>query len=275
MNAKLYEEKSYVNPDLGYTLRMNYSSTENFELHYHNYYEIFLTISGASIQMVNGKKLSLPAHSLSFVRPGDIHTYIKEGDFSFVNLTFSADTMEKMNICFDNVFTPLINAEMPPLILLSPSEFDICVKKLNLLNTIDIADINISRYKMKTTLCEILSYFITDKPEKTSSTPMWLSDLADTLKKTENINFTLSDMSKHCGKTREHIARSFKKYLGTTVSEYMNEQKLNYGANLLINTNLSVIDICYECGFQNLSWFYRKFKEKYSVSPKKFRSNTN
>ena len=68
MKAKLYESSSYVNPEAGYTLRMNYSYTENFELHHHDYYEFFLTISGKAVHVVNGKTQKLPEHSLVFVR---------------------------------------------------------------------------------------------------------------------------------------------------------------------------------------------------------------
>ena len=86
---------------------------------------------------------------------------------------------------------------------------------------------------------------------------------------------TLSDMAAYTNKSREHISRSFKKYISLSVSEFMTVKRLNYSANLLLNTNLPVIDICFECGFQNLSWFYRKFKEKFSMTPLQFRHKAN
>jgi len=56
-----------------------------------------------------------------------------------------------------------------------------------------------------------------------------------------------------------------------TPSEYINSLRVNYASNLLINTNTPVIDICYTCGFQNLSYFYRVFKRTYNLSPGDFR----
>lgn len=44
-----------------------------------------------------------------------------------------------------------------------------------------------------------------------------------------------------------------------------------YSANMLITTNLSITDLCYECGFENASWFYSSFKKKYVLTPKEFR----
>ena len=52
-----------------------------------------------------------------------------------------------------------------------------------------------------------------------------------------------------------------------------NELRLGYAANLLLSSNLSATDICYECGFCNLSWFYNAFEEKFEMSPIEYRKN--
>ena len=48
-------------------------------------------------------------------------------------------------------------------------------------------------------------------------------------------------------------------------------EKLNYAANQLIHTDSSILDICLDVGFSNLSYFYRIFQEEYGLSPAKFR----
>ena len=78
----------------------------------------------------------------------------------------------------------------------------------------------------------------------------------------------MTELSK---KSREHLSRSLKKHFDITPSEYVNSLRINYAANLLINTNTQVIDICYNCGFMNLSHFYRIFKNAYTLSPREFR----
>lgn len=275
MNALLYDTSHYVDSELGYTMRMNYSYTENFELHYHNYYEFFLTISDNVVHIINDQKQLLPAHSLVFVRPRDVHTYTKEGNYSFINVTFTCDTFEKLCAYLGKATDHLSNSKMPPAIILDDRDFSRIMHRLNSLNTIDLHDKQKMQLRMKIILTEVLTWFIDSQIEKTDDdVPVWLSELSGFAKKAENINMTLDEMSKKTSKSREHISRSFKKYYGVTVSEFMTEHKLNYCANLLLNTNLSVIDICYECGFQNLSWFYRKFKDKFGVTPVDFRKNT-
>ena len=73
------------------------------------------------------------------------------------------------------------------------------------------------------------------------------------------------------GKSREHLCRSLKTYYNITPSELISDLRLEYSVNLLLTSNLSVADICYECGFGNMSWFYRCFSEKYGTTPVKYR----
>lgn len=274
MDAKLYASETYVNTDIGYTLRMNYSFSENFELHYHDFYEFFLTINGKAVQVINGKRQLLPEHSLVLVRSGDVHTYINEAEFSFVNLAFESDTMQKLCLYFGSPLEEMLHREMPPTVLLKKEDFSKVMERLNTLSTVSPKDKQKANLKMKMALIELLAYFMIGDTERNElHVPNWFSSLTAQAENTESIHMTLTDMAKISGRSREHISRCFKKYYGCTVSEFMNEQKLHHCANLLLNTDLSVLEICYECGFQNLSWFYRKFREKFSVTPAEFRKS--
>lgn len=272
MEAKFYRAEKYVNKDLGYTLHINYSFEEEFELHYHDYYEFFLTTEGEVVQVINDKRQLLPIHSLVFVRPGDVHTYINEWKFSFVNITFTKETMESLCIYFGDVLENMLKRDMPPVVVLKNDDYIRIEGKINSLNTIDLNDKKKKTLTMKIILTEIFAFFMESYEEKNrTSLPDWFCTLVTHLQRSENFNMSLTDMAEFSSRSREHISRLFKKYYGITAADFMNENKLNYCANLLMNTNLSVIDICYECGFQNLSWFYRKFREKYSVTPIEFR----
>ncbi|MBQ7036629.1 MAG: helix-turn-helix domain-containing protein [Clostridia bacterium] len=276
MDAKFYEKETYVNEKVGYTLRMNYSTTENFELHYHDYYEIFIAVSGKTVQVVNGKKQILPEGSMVFIRPGDVHTYRKEGEFSFANLTFTADTVEKLSAYFGPPLHRLLAQKMPPTVMLALGDFAKTMKKLNTLNTVGLGDKEMMTLRMKLVLSQLLAIFLEfDKAANRETLPVWLAALADRIKNPDYMSMTLSDMAAFSGKTKEHISRSFGKHFGMTVSAFVNEQRLNYSANLLLNTNLPVLDICYTAGFQSVSWFYRTFQRKYGQSPAAFRKTAD
>lgn len=51
------------------------------------------------------------------------------------------------------------------------------------------------------------------------------------------------------------------------LSKYINGLRINYAANLLLNSNQSIAEVSYLCGFQNLGYFYRVFKQEYGIPP--------
>lgn len=272
MEPKLYLAKDYVDEELGYTLRLNYGPTKDWELHYHNYYEYFLTISDGIVHYVNGETQHLPKHSLVLVRMSDAHDYVTGENFAFLNLTFTSEVMSEMRSYFGEGAERLITTAMPPVAVLDDSEYARVSEMLDMLNTSDISDMSMRKIRVKYLLVELMFCLLNNKPgHSTASLPKWLAELTSHLKRPESFGITLDDMSKMCKKSIEHISRSFKKHLGITVSDFMNEQRLVYSANLLLNTNLSIVDICYDCGFGNMSYFYRKFKEKFGTTPQVFR----
>ncbi len=69
------------------------------------------------------------------------------------------------------------------------------------------------------------------------------------------------------------FSRFFKMRTGKSLSDYIIDVRLGYATSSLIDTANSIADICYDCGFNNLSNFNRIFKKKKNCSPKEFREN--
>lgn len=62
------------------------------------------------------------------------------------------------------------------------------------------------------------------------------------------------------------------RYIGMTPTEYINGKRLSLAAQLLLQGDMPVIEICGACGFNSLSRFYRLFTERYGCAPKAFRT---
>ncbi|GHT47755.1 AraC family transcriptional regulator [Bacteroidia bacterium] len=75
------------------------------------------------------------------------------------------------------------------------------------------------------------------------------------------------------GMTPVAFSRFFKLHTCRNLSDYIIDIRLGNATRLLINTNRSVSEVCYESGFNNLSNFNRIFKKKKECSPKEFREN--
>lgn len=81
---------------------------------------------------------------------------------------------------------------------------------------------------------------------------------------------TLADM---VGMTAVSFSRFFKVRTGKSLSDYIIDIRLGFATRMLVDSTMSVGEICYDCGFNNLSNFNRIFKKKKSCSPKEFREN--
>lgn len=69
-----------------------------------------------------------------------------------------------------------------------------------------------------------------------------------------------------------YVSTLLKKYTGYTYIQLIQEQKLNFAATMLRTTTLSVTSVANESGYENISFFYKKFQEKYHCSPNEYRT---
>ena len=69
------------------------------------------------------------------------------------------------------------------------------------------------------------------------------------------------------------FSRFFKLRTGKNLSDYIIDLRLGHATRLLVDSTMAIAEICYECGFNNLSNFNRIFKKKKNCSPKEFRDN--
>jgi AraC-like DNA-binding protein len=81
---------------------------------------------------------------------------------------------------------------------------------------------------------------------------------------------TLADIA---GMSPSAFSRFFKLHTGRKLSEYIIEMRLGYASRMLVDTSKGIAEICYDCGFNNLSNFNRIFKKRKNCSPSEFREN--
>lgn len=82
---------------------------------------------------------------------------------------------------------------------------------------------------------------------------------------------TLTDICAEIKLPPYYISRLLKKYTGQTFKDLLQQQKLQQAVYLLSQTTLSADDIIDAVGYNNSSYFYRIFREKYGCSPKEYR----
>lgn len=82
---------------------------------------------------------------------------------------------------------------------------------------------------------------------------------------------TIPELAALINVSPEYFCRFFKQHTGITAIEYLHQLRIERAVNLLLNTDLSVLDVSLQVGFDDQSYFSKKFKLLKGVTPAKFR----
>ena len=272
----MLDEREYTDINTGYRYHYVKSDTENFQPHCHNYCEFFMVKKGVAEHIVNGTNHFLPEGSILFIRDFDCHEYKRsEGKyFEFINFAISKDIIMAV---FDylnedlskNIF---FDSPLPPVVRLTPYEQEIFYQRICELST--ETNLKTTRLKLKKLILDIFTEYFYESTKKIHNIPLWLELTYEKMKKPDNFTAGLDRMYEISGRTREHLSRSFKKYYNITPIEYITNLRMQYSANLILNSNFTITDICYRCGYDNLSWFYKTFYDYFKTTPLEYRKKS-
>ena len=88
-----------------------------------------------------------------------------------------------------------------------------------------------------------------------------------------NEEIRLGQLADLVSMTSVSFSRFFKLRTGKNLSEYIIDIRLGHATRMLVDSTMSIAEICFECWFNNLSNFNRIFKKKKNCTPKEFREN--
>lgn len=87
----------------------------------------------------------------------------------------------------------------------------------------------------------------------------------------DNSIYTVEDLAKDLNISRVQLYRKVKAILGISVSDHINNIRLDKSKELLLNSNQTISEIAYAVGFSSPNYFSTTFKNKYGVPPKEFK----
>lgn len=82
---------------------------------------------------------------------------------------------------------------------------------------------------------------------------------------------TLQELANHLMQSSSSLSKNIKKATGFTFKDLIQEKRLTKAKELLETTDFPVRTVVEEVGYDNISYFYRIFKEKYKKTPKELR----
>lgn len=237
-----------------------------YAMHTHDTYEIFCFLSGNAKYFVEGNVYPLKSGDILIMKKAEAHSLLIKTSqmYERIVISFSGDAID--DSLKDNLTSFLDNR---PLGVNNRYAASVFKEKnwLYYLNKIcETEDLNIQSLYLNVLLSELC-----ESSNEISDNTAARDDIMEIL---SYINRHLSDfltLEKICNRfyiSKSQINKKFKKVIGTTVWEYITAKRLLLAKDLLQKGN-SPTSIYPKCGFRDYCTFFRAYKAKFAVSPKR------
>ncbi|MBE6043433.1 MAG: helix-turn-helix domain-containing protein [Clostridium thermopalmarium] len=258
--------------------------------HQHDFIELFYVYSGSCTQIINGKKVTLSQGDMCILDTNVIHSIETTGENDIIiNCLMRKDYFDTSLLSRlssnDLISTFLVHAiyqskDYNNFIIFHSEKreklhnlmkdlmceyFDpsICSKEIINCYIILIFSQLLQIYQDQTPEVQILN--------ETANTKN-ISKILEYIQK-NYISTTLAKTAKTFNFHPNYLSTLLKKTTGKSFKEIIHEQKLKKACTLLKNTDMTVEDISLEVGYNNFSFFYKKFKDAFGVTPLEYRQN--
>ena len=88
-----------------------------------------------------------------------------------------------------------------------------------------------------------------------------------------NKKLSLDDMALRFHISKSYLSKKFKRVTGFGFKEYIVNIRIKNACRMLLETDMSITDIAFECGFNDSNYFGDAFRHVKGVSPNKYRKN--
>lgn len=267
--------------------------------HWHDEAEILYFYGGDFRLEINMEQFFIHSECICFINPGELHSITSEridSDreaavvFNPEILSFSAYDAVQMEliapICGGKLLFPRILLPSDPAFLPVKSSFMEIMTTLGEehwrnapMHTCSITDDLNAQLYIKAALLHILAHL--------SSARLFAPTEKNHDKRVEGIKKVLTyiqenyreklyirNLAELLSMNEQYFCRFFKKAIGRSPMDYVNEYRIRQACRLLEGTSLSVTEICLECGFNNIGNFLREFKKYKKTTPLQYRRNS-
>lgn len=117
----------------------------------------------------------------------------------------------------------------------------------------------------------LLAKYLESKLMLEIHTPQWFREFLYELRRPEVFSLRLNEIISGYNYSYPQFIRIFKKYTGKKMIEYVTELRMDYAADLLVSTDKTEMEIASLIGYDSFCFFLNRFKQKYGVTPRKYR----
>ncbi|MEX2535023.1 MAG: AraC family transcriptional regulator [Trueperaceae bacterium] len=244
--------------------------------HNHDYWEAMLVLEGRGEHRIGGHSWQLEPGALLLIRPRDCHSIhcAASERLLFINIAFpvSAWHLFCSLAALGNALDGWSKAASPPTALVAVTDRERCETTFrSALHAFASRPEGLELIRFWSSLVDYFSPNASSGQGGFDGAPAWLEEALGGMHDSENLREGLARLQELSGVSPAHLARTFRRNLGKSPTEFVNSLRLERASLLLNTTTLSIIDIALDCGFENLSYFYRLFRARYGCPPKTFR----
>ncbi len=284
MNKNIHREITQLSPSDSFLVYYRIKDDFNFPIHFHPEYEINLIYNGKGVRRVIGDHMEeIDDYEMVLVGPNLPHFWelhkCKSKEIHEITVHIQCDLLDDRLLSrgtFRNVkdmlqrsvhgvlFSKETTQEFMPRLIDLPNKtgLNYFTSFLNILE--DLANSKDQR---------LLSSYFPDFDEFENSDK--IKKVHDYIHENFHRKISLDEISELINMTPFSFNRFIKKRTGQTFISYINHVRVSNISRLLLESDLSVGEIAYQCGFNNLANFNRIFKKIKNCTPSEFRNEFN
>ncbi|MGM9629566.1 AraC family transcriptional regulator [Butyricicoccus sp.] len=266
MTDHLYEYHHYRN-----------DTPPEIDFHQHEFYEIYLFISGSVNYIIEGRTYKLQPGDILLTNNSDIHRpEILPSDQPYERsiIWLDEDFFRGMRLIGEDLTACFKDAARRNYRLIRPTKSQLAqIQKLCEILEFERASNQIGNrvmaYSAIATILVLLSRAYYDTPDSAQK-DITESDLVNQIITYINEHLaedlTLDDLADHFYVSKYHLSHQFKQFTGLSLYQYIMKKRLTIARNMLM-TGTPVTTVYTKCGFNDYSNFLKAFKREFGMNP--------
>lgn len=250
--------------------RVNITSSQDLSLHSHDYAEMLWIEKGTGFHHVNGQQVRLNPGDMVMIRPQDRHTFSSVGEgIILVNIAFPVETLDFLHRrYFERSTLYFWSTGMLPFQMRLSKD---AVKRISS-RAEEAMNFGRSNLQLDSLLLFIFRQITAnEKVEDSSEIPIWLFNAIQKYNSPELFVKGISGFVSLCNRNVDYVNRVVKLHFYKSLTDLVNEFRMQYAATQLVITSMPIKEICTNCGFRNLGHFYKTFRLIYNQTPYEYR----
>jgi len=239
-------------------------------LHAHDFYELEIVTEGSGEEFINGERSPKQRGSVTVSTLADYHSFEIREDMKII------DIMLTDRIIPDELTVRLFSKGCRRSVRLDEKKLRDTVRLCELLSSVRQYSGPVRDKLEKQLLKSVLLIIMSQLEEDGQPRAYEKSDDIDLAIRYIDLHFaespTLAAVAKATGKSVNYFSKFFKRSTGLNYSDYLNTRKVECAEMLLRFSDMSVTSICFNCGFNSLSNFFRVFKDLKGMRPSDYRN---